>query len=130
MKNSKRKLIVALNEVYEAGAANCNGGGQNYAVNPNNGNLGSGFNPANANTDDLIVYPNPATDWLDIRLPEMESMENTTLSIMANNGAILRTYTAQPFYQKIELNDLPTGLYFITLEKDGETIGRQKFIKK
>ena len=120
----------ALNEVYEAGAANCNGGGQNYAVNPNNGNLGSGFNPANANTDDLIVYPNPATDWLDIRLPEMESMENTTLSIMANNGAILRTYTAQPFYQKIELNDLPTGLYFITLEKDGETIGRQKFIKK
>ena len=119
----------ALNDVYEVGAANCNGG-QNYAVNPNNGQQGNGFAEGQSIQVKMTVFPNPATNWLDIRLPEMENIENASHSILATNGAIIKSFPANTFYQKIEIDELPTGLYFITLELDGKTMGRQKFIKK
>lgn len=80
----------------------------------------------------LVVFPNPATDFLNVRF-EGEDFSNIEISIV---DAVGRTWKSNQFQasagiftEKIELNDLPAGVYLLQIRlEDGSVVRR--FLKK
>lgn len=62
--------------------------------------------------DDLSVYPNPTTDFVNIRLEG-----NFNYQLHAINGAVLFSGSAVD-QQEINLEDLADGVYFVTLSNE------------
>ena len=121
--------VFGLNNVYGFGEANCNGG-LNYGINPNTNNPFQNTNADQLSEGKMTVAPNPATDWLDIKVSNVNLEGNMTHSIMTANGVVVKKIAAQKFAQRVELDDLPTGLYLLTFELNGKIISQEKFIKK
>ncbi len=112
-----------LGEVYGADEADCNGGVNSFATNPN-----VGFELETASLSDdykMTVYPNPAGDWINVKLLSQIDAEVVTYSVIATNGAKLVTTKSN----RVQVADLPSGLYFIALELNGKIVSRQRFIK-
>ncbi|MEZ4957532.1 MAG: T9SS type A sorting domain-containing protein [Saprospiraceae bacterium] len=119
--------VFFLGDVYGLNEASCSG--QNLIANPdNNPNINS-HNGQNLTSGEMTIFPNPAGDWLEVRLTDMEMEDTLTHSILTANGAVVKTFKGHIGGQKIILEDLPKGLYFLTYEVNGKTMGGQKFIK-
>ncbi len=118
--------VFFLGNVYAEHEADCNSG-QSLIANPNTGN--NGFAEMGMGNNTMTVFPNPANDFLELRLSEMENAEAMSHSILSSSGAVIKTFPGQPYGQKIMVEDLPKGLYFITLEMNGKIIEGKKFIK-
>lgn len=69
------------------------------------------------------VYPNPTTEKITI---EGELSDRAYYSIVSTNGITLKKGKA--LYKSIDVNDLSTGLYSLTIFEDGEQQS-MKFIK-
>ncbi len=70
----------------------------------------------------LTVFPNPATDVLNI-----ENSEKGRLSIYDKNGKSLFTTNVQA-EQSINIKEFPVGMYFLKLENE-KTVFNGKFLK-
>jgi len=57
------------------------------------------------------IYPNPATDWLKVDLPEGEWM----LRLYSSSGALVRTQEDCSGYCELSLDGLPGGIYTLQL---------------
>ncbi len=55
------------------------------------------------------VYPNPASEFVDLRLEE--PVKNAVVDIYAVTGQMVRTVDLQQDYARIEVQDLPRGTY-------------------
>ncbi len=77
------------------------------------------LNLANFEKEKIVVYPNPATDILNIK----DFKENETVTIINIYGQIIKTFVLKN--DKIEINDLKSGIYFLKINNS-----YLKFIKK
>lgn len=75
-------------------------------------------------TEDFLLYPNPANDFLIIDLLEIESSQSYQL-VNALGKQMLRGNLTQ-LRTELYLNHLPPGVYYFTLSSLQST---QKFIK-
>jgi PKD repeat protein len=75
-----------------------------------------------AASNELVLYPNPAQDILNIQLPQLVS--DAQVAVINVNGqlAIQRTISSDngQTEQQIELNHLPNGVYFVKVESNSE----------
>lgn len=71
----------------------------------------------------LQLFPNPATNYLEIR----SEVEFDEINIINLAGTILQHSTSGANF--IDINKIPNGLYICELKFKGITIGRQKFTK-
>ncbi|HRN80578.1 MAG TPA: T9SS type A sorting domain-containing protein [Ferruginibacter sp.] len=62
----------------------------------------------------LNVFPNPATDYLHIRINEVVT-EGITYRLFNANGKMLKQGTVQQTLQRVELNRLPSGIYILSI---------------
>lgn len=76
--------------------------------------------------DQLRVYPNPAQSVLYVENIPM----NTYVRISDITGRTLSLSQAFDVASGIDLSDMRTGIYFLTIEKDGKKQATVKFIKK
>jgi hypothetical protein len=67
----------------------------------------------------LRIYPNPATNEVFIQLPEDISTKDVEASVIDLNGRILKTSVLNPDDQRLRTNDLPPGIYFVRIVRDG-----------
>lgn len=92
---------------------------------------------------DFIISPNPATDMVSVELREEQpstdgvSTQRATTKVSSgsyeielwNMGSMLKRFTTnQPVYQ-ISVSELPAGIYFMRVIKDGKTYTK-KLIKR
>jgi hypothetical protein len=70
------------------------------------------------------VYPNPATDKINIALTE-----NAVVSIFDNSGRIIREVTASDETLILDVSGLEQGIYFLRINSNGKLTTRT-FIKK
>lgn len=81
----------------------------------------------------FVVFPNPATDYTFIKLQAIESGEHK-ISVYNMQGQKMHSeniYADQNYSSEVELEDIdnyPSGLYFIVVEKDGLT-ATKKLVK-
>lgn len=71
----------------------------------------------------LEFYPNPATDVVHFK-----NAENANVMIYNAEGKILKQ--VKKSNEAVQVSDLPSGVYFITAEKDGAVSETKKLIKK
>lgn len=93
------------------------GYGNNLYVDDINVNLSVGVNNI-ANTVQFSVYPNPASDVLNVEL-NMKNSENATLEVLNTVGEVVISQSNEltAGQTKVELNikSLPAGTYFISV---------------
>jgi hypothetical protein len=74
----------------------------------------TGINDEKVEQSDLILYPNPANDFLVIK-----NTENSILSIINISGKIVQKIKCADSITKIDVSMLLNGLYLIKIDKDG-----------
>ena len=67
--------------------------------------------------DNFVVYPNPAKDIITIELPKQNnaSFEGTIFNTM---GQSVKTFNAMNNKINLNIEDLSSGIYFISLSRD------------
>ena len=76
-------------------------------------------------TGKLMLYPNPAGDYLHIR--STETLKSAR--IFAANGSLIREIQTPVNEDNIDISDLTRGFYFISVETEKEVLTK-KFIKQ
>lgn len=69
----------------------------------------------------ILIYPNPASNEINI-----ESTEQTKVSIYSINGSLIREFESFDNNHKIDVTDISSGYYFLSLENKS---GRKKVNK-
>ncbi|MBK8567950.1 MAG: T9SS type A sorting domain-containing protein [Saprospiraceae bacterium] len=121
-------FLGGVNPGFEPWVALDNGG--TFPLRPAT-NLNGGGNTnrsaVNASSSKAMVYPNPAADFLNISLENMEESE-VLLSVVNTNGQTLMVsdmgiQSAGSQTLQLELNGIPTGTYFLRIQsgKDVQT---------
>ena len=90
--------------------------------------IGAGISE-NSNKGSLNIYPNPATDELNIKLNNLGDV--ALINIYDLQGRLIQSEKAikNESNQKISITNLVSGLYFISLEKSNGQKTTGKFIK-
>lgn len=77
---------------------------------------------------DMVICPNPVVNIMDVRLDPF-IFHNPEISLRDVNGKLLRSYNVkvnniqEPF--RIDLNDLPQGMYFIHVMEQGYSTSKR-----
>lgn len=74
-------------------------------------------------TDKIVIYPNPATDYVDIKLNNQEKVVKVIM--YDANGRLISTHNNSP----INIQQLPAGIYFLNIITDLKKYN-SKLIKK
>lgn len=81
----------------------------------------------------LKVYPNPASQWLQIDMCGLNSRGKTELRIVSITGKVImgrvKYNNASRVTEQVDISGLAPGLYFIHLTSDGHKLVR-KMVKK
>ena len=79
----------------------------------------------------LNIFPNPVNDELTIQVNSY-TQKNTTVNIYTIEGKLIRTFNSIIQNNQVKINSLyflNNGLYFITIELDGQ-LHNSKFLKQ
>lgn len=77
----------------------------------------------------IEVFPNPAIDELNVKLPEFVG-QSVSINILNVNGQVVKQIALEEVYEstsRIDLNGLENGAYLIRIQGDTNTVSR-KFI--
>ena len=77
----------------------------------------------NNSTQLIDVYPNPATDYLNIK---MDAAENASYSVFNTEGCLMQTDALTS--NSISIEDLDKGVYIINIESKNN-VYTQRFVK-
>jgi hypothetical protein len=79
-------------------------------------------------TNELLCYPNPFDDLLNIELKSTGNDKITTVALYSSSGKLLKYVSVPVVKTQIDLVELPAGIYFIKV-KSSSKIYVQKIIK-
>jgi uncharacterized delta-60 repeat protein len=99
-----------------------------FAVARYNGSLITSVNDS-PDQNDVMLFPNPATDKLFIDYPNLYAPKEVSIKICNIQGSILMSQTLLKNTPEINVAHLPKGLYFISITLDRKTIIK-KFVKE
>ncbi len=96
--------------------------------------LVSGVLPPSATSSvELLLYPNPATQFLNVFYQSSQQDGELSFSIINVQGQILQQYkntaTSGKTYM-LDVGELPTGNYFLEVDLDGNLMKTEQFIKQ
>jgi hypothetical protein len=78
-------------------------------------------------TQNILVYPNPVSEYLIIE--SHASLNDSKINIFSTNGSLLKTKKIESDKERINISDLPEGLYFYEIFQPGSVIEKGKFLK-
>jgi hypothetical protein len=78
--------------------------------------------------NEISAYPNPTTDYLNIRTTGLKT-ENLTFQIITMNGTILRGKKLPEEAPVVDLRGLSPAVYFVTVLEENKAVKTFKIIK-
>ncbi|MBO6517988.1 MAG: T9SS type A sorting domain-containing protein, partial [Bacteroidia bacterium] len=72
-------------------------------------------------TNTVKVYPNPTRRNVTVAFDETDDAFDHTIKLLDNVGRLVRQFEVDQRITELEINDLPSGLYFMSIDT-GETI--------
>ncbi|MCL2436084.1 MAG: T9SS type A sorting domain-containing protein [Lentimicrobiaceae bacterium] len=75
----------------------------------------------------VIVYPNPATEAINIKFDAFLHGEKA-ISVFNVNGKMIQNLITTNDFLTLNINDLPSGTYFLSV-RNGENVFVRKFVK-
>jgi hypothetical protein len=79
-----------------------------------------GLHDITASLNDISIYPNPATNEINII-----SLQKSTIEISNSNGQIIKTVNHDSGETSIDIEDLSSGVYFVRLKSDKEIVTKR-----
>ncbi len=79
-------------------------------------------------SDLFSIFPNPADDVLNVTLKN--NAQASLVTIYNANGQQVKTVSVESENMSINVKDLESGVYFITISSDNNIIGTSKFVRK
>lgn len=76
-------------------------------------------------TSPIVIYPNPSTDFIRIKNGEKEAIKS--YEIYTNYGRLIRK-SDEPV-NEITIQNLPSGIYFLQLKNERNSLINRRFIK-
>ena len=70
------------------------------------------------NNQNIKIYPNPVSDYFTIELGNQTKQTNQTISIYNSAGIVMYHSKVQYDKQSINVNNYPSGVYFIKIENE------------
>jgi hypothetical protein len=86
----------------------------------------SSTSAATIKTDDLKVFPNPASGYLNIRIPDRSYQ---MAMIMNVTGSIVGQYKLDSDFKHVDISNLKSGLYFILVSGEKGTLEKSFIVK-
>jgi hypothetical protein len=80
--------------------------------------------------DNIKIYPNPTDNFIIIEDFSINSNQENTVTITDNNGRVIVFIKNYIDKTPINLNSFQSGVYFISLAINNESIASRKIIKK
>jgi hypothetical protein len=80
-------------------------------------------------TNDIVVFPNPFSDILNVYLPKDFDLQNTVILLMDELGRLINSYPVNSQITSFTVSDLPKGLYIINVSVDGKIVETEKIVK-
>lgn len=80
-------------------------------------------------SDVLKVYPNPASDVLNISVPGLKAGTQSTIRVVDLKGTVMMEEKITASLQQISIAKLPKGVYMLKLT-NGDKVTTSKFIKQ
>jgi hypothetical protein len=75
----------------------------------------------------INIYPNPTRDALNVELGPNNAV--VRLSVLNSSGTIIRTFNVSKRRNNIDINNLPSGIYFIQIMEKNGKVETRKFEK-
>lgn len=93
--------------------------------------LSSGSSSQVGNEFEAVAWPNPTTDYFQVKLPAEELEENRVLSLYDQNGRqLIRQQLSQERQTtRIDVSHLPAGLYYLTVYSNNNSWQREVVIQ-
>ena len=98
-----------------------------YLIPRNGADLGTGI-PQYLTENDLVVYPNPVSDKLTVKL-RTNDFQVSNMAVYDINGKLIRTQAVSDNQIEMSMQNLAAGNYFLRLS-DGKNSVTTKFVKK
>ena len=76
----------------------------------------------------IVVYPNPANDRLFISSTAINHEDDFRIELYSVIGHKLTDTKVDQSLTEVSLSDYASGIYFIALKQNGQTVSYQKFI--
>ncbi len=86
-----------------------------------------GINDINSKNS-VSIYPNPATDILNIQIPE--NIKNPELKLTNIIGKTILKTNLNGSKNKLNIKNFPSGIYFVSIISNGSVINTKKLIIK
>ena len=77
----------------------------------------------------LSLYPNPATNSLNLNLSQLQKLQNATVSIYDIQGKQLLHQNISQTQTQIDISSFAKGIYIVKVQTDKETL-QSKFVKE
>ena len=79
----------------------------------------------------MFVAPNPTSDFVNVKISTEDIDNQSIVKLTSLQGRTLQTHLAEgQTTLRMDLNDLPAGLYFLVLEREGQAVQWEKLIKE
>lgn len=90
----------------------------------------SGLDELAMNSVQMTIYPNPVVDNLNIELVGIaeNAVEELSVKIFSSDGREVYTENLGGLLTQVDRNNLPKGVYFVTLMSQGRKIESKKLI--
>ena len=80
--------------------------------------------------DEIIIYPNPASEKINIKLKN-DQLSYNNISIINSLGQVVKTQKSNSEIDvNIDVKDLPSGLYLLNINSDSSTSVKKLIIEK
>lgn len=80
------------------------------------------------NFSKYLIYPNPATDYFIVTIPDNQI--NSELKILNVLGKTVKTITLKQSKTKVSAEELLSGIYFVSVINNGKIVNTKKLILK
>lgn len=90
----------------------------------------AGIKERSKHITELNVFPNPATNVLSLSVNGLNSFENAQIQIQDIQGKLVKQLDKITSDNQIDIYDLSSGSYLITLFQKGKVVSKSKFIKE
>lgn len=79
--------------------------------------------------EEVLMWPNPASNKLNISLDDYQATFDSQISIFDLNGSLIKNISISEQNTNINLNDIPAGIYFIKFANSHITTTRKLIVK-
>jgi Secretion system C-terminal sorting domain len=76
----------------------------------------------------IKIFPNPTSDFVNVEFPESLKLEGLQLFLLSNTGKTLKKVPINERKMRIDLPDIPAGMYFLTVLRGNEVITSSRIV--